>query len=224
MLALQLENYNAQRQLLCNQVTQAAESQLLANPSLLENPVLVLSHPAWPGGVVGIVASRLVDRYHKPAILFSTPENEPARGSARSIEGLNITEAIAAQKDLLLNFGGHPMAAGMALEKDNLPAFSARLGRTVEKMISEAGVEETELTIDAWLDLSEVNPELAEALECLAPFGPGNGKLILATHDLVMQSSTSIGRNKEHLKLTVVDEAGKTQTVLWWNGAGETFS
>ncbi len=223
LLALQLENYNAQRQLLCNQVTQAAESQLLANPSLLENPVLVLGNPAWPGGVVGIVASRLVDRYHKPAILFSTPNNEPARGSARSIEGLNITEAIAAQKDLLLNFGGHPMAAGMALERDNLPAFSARLGRTVEKMISEAGVKEAELTIDAWLNLPEVNPELAEALECLAPFGPGNGKLILATHDLVMQSSTSIGRNKEHLKLTVGDEAGKTQTVLWWNGAGETL-
>ncbi len=87
LLATQLENYNAQRQLLCNQVTQAAEAQLRANPKLLTNPIILLDHPSWPGGVIGIVASRLVERYRKPAILFSTPDNEPVRGSARSVEG-----------------------------------------------------------------------------------------------------------------------------------------
>ena len=223
VLATQLENYNAQRQLLCNQVTQAAEAQLRSNPTLLANPVLLLGHPAWPGGVVGIVASRLVDRYRKPAILFSTPDNEPARGSARSVEGLNITAAIAAQKDLLLNFGGHPMAAGLALEKEKLPEFNRRLSRTVEEMLGEAGVEEPELKIDAWLELPEITPDLAAALESLAPYGPGNEKLTLATHGLTMQSASTIGRNKEHLKLTVSDETGNTQTVLWWSGAGETL-
>jgi len=222
-LATQLENYNAQRQLLCNQVTQAAEAQLLANPSLLANPVLMLGHPAWPGGVVGIVASRLVERYGKPAILFSTPDNEPARGSARSVEGLNITAAIAAQKDLLLNFGGHPMAAGLALDKEKLPEFSRRLSRTVEDMLVMSGVEEPELKIEAWLELREITLDLAAALESLAPYGPGNEKLILATHDLTMQSVSTIGRNREHLKLIVSDEKGNTQTVLWWSGAGETL-
>ncbi|MCX6038060.1 MAG: single-stranded-DNA-specific exonuclease RecJ [Chloroflexi bacterium] len=223
LLATQLENYNAQRQLLCNQVTQAAEAQLRADPSLLANPVLVLGHPAWPGGVVGIVASRLVERYRKPAILFSTPANEPARGSARSVEGLNITAAIAAQKDLLLNFGGHPMAAGLALEQGKLPEFYRRLSRTVGKMLGEAAHEEPKLRIDAWLDLTGVTLDLAAALESLAPFGPGNEKLTLATRGLTMQSTTTIGRNKEHLKLAVADEAGNSQTVLWWSGAGETL-
>ncbi len=223
LLATQLENYNAQRQLLCNQVTQAAEAQLRADPTLLANPVLVLGHPAWPGGVVGIVASRLVERYRKPAILFSTPADEPARGSARSVEGLNITAAIAAQKDLLLNFGGHPMAAGLALEPGKLPEFYRRLSRSVEKMLGETVYREPELRIDAWLDLPGVTLDLAAALESLAPFGPGNEKLTLATRGLTLQSAATIGRNKEHLKLAVTDESGNNQSVLWWGGAGETL-
>jgi len=204
-------------------VMQAAEAQLRADPTLLANPVLVLGHPTWPGGVVGIVASRLVERYRKPAILFSTPANEPARGSARSVEGLNITAAISAQKDLLLNFGGHPMAAGLALEQGKMPEFTQRLSKTVGKMLGETVYEEPELRIDAWLMLPRITLDLAAALESLAPFGPGNEKLTLATHGLTMQSATTIGRNKEHLKLAVADETGNSQTVLWWNGAGETL-
>jgi single-stranded-DNA-specific exonuclease len=73
--------------------------------------------------VVGIVANRLVDRYHKPALLLTESEDGILRGSARSVEGLHITEAIAAQKDLLLGFGGHPMAAGLSMQKENLSAF-----------------------------------------------------------------------------------------------------
>jgi single-stranded-DNA-specific exonuclease len=221
VLVTELENYNAQRRLLCNQVTQAAEAQLRATPSLLENPVLVLGHPAWPGGVVGIVASRMVERYGKPAILFSTPENGPAHGSARSVEGLNITTAIAAQKDLLRNFGGHPMAAGLALDREKLPEFNRRLCRTVTEMLGEAGIEEAELKIDAWLDLPEITPGLVAALESLAPFGAGNEKLTLATHGLALKSSAKIGRNKEHLRMTVSDGKGNEQKVFWWNGADE---
>jgi single-stranded-DNA-specific exonuclease len=220
VLATQLEGLNSQRQLLCSHVTQAAEAQLHADPSLLAQPVLVLNHPAWPGGVVGIVASRLVERYRKPAILFSTPTGEPARGSARSIEGLNITAAIAAQKDLLLNFGGHPMAAGLSLEQEKLPEFRRRLAKTVTEMLGEIEPEGN-LGIDAWLNLPEITLDLAEALESLAPYGPGNEKLTLATHALKMRSATTIGRNKEHLKLDVADEAGNVRTILWWNGAEE---
>ena len=139
------------------------------------------------------------------------------------MEGLNITSAIAAQKDLLLNFGGHPMAAGLSMQKDRLPEFNRRLSKTVENMLGASIHEEPELRIDAWLDLSEITPNLASALDSLAPFGPGNEKLTLATHGLTMQSSTTIGRNKEHQKLMVTDETGIPQTVLWWGGAGETL-
>jgi single-stranded-DNA-specific exonuclease len=220
VLATQLEGLNKQRQLLCSQVARAAEAQLSADPSLLAQPVLVLGHSSWPGGVVGIVASRLVDRYRKPAILFSLPPGEPARGSARSIEGLNITAAIAAQKDLLLNFGGHPMAAGLSLEPEKLPEFHRRLVKTVTDMMREVHTE-INLEIDGWLTLPEITLDLAEALELLAPCGPGNEILTLATHGLKMQSATTIGRNQEHLKLNVADEAGNSRTVLWWNGAEE---
>jgi single-stranded-DNA-specific exonuclease len=220
LLATQLEGLNTQRQLLCNQVTRAAEAQLREDPSLLAQPVLVLWHHTWPGGVVGIVASRLVDHYRKPAILFSTPDGQPARGSARSVEGLNITAAIAAEKELLLNFGGHPMAAGLSLDKEKLDEFRRRLSRTVAEMMQDIQTERS-LEIDGWLTLPEACMELAAALESLAPYGPGNEKLILATPELKIQSKTSIGRNQEHLKLNVTDEAGNSRTVLWWNGAGE---
>ena len=152
VLAAQLEGLNSQRRLLTSQVYRAAEAQLREDPSLLEQPVIVLGHPSWPGGVVGIVASRLKERYNKPVILLNTAEGEPARGSARSIEGLHITEAIAAQKDLLLGFGGHPMAAGMSLEQENLPAFRKGLGKTIEVMLGDLVYEEPSLQIDAWLD------------------------------------------------------------------------
>jgi single-stranded-DNA-specific exonuclease len=220
VLATQFEGLNTQRQLLCSQVTQAAEAQLRTDPSLLAQPVLVLGHASWPGGVVGIVASRLVERYRKPAFLFSTPAGEPARGSARSIEGLNITAAIVRQKDLLLNFGGHPMAAGLSLDQENLPEFHRRLAKTVTEMMGEIETD-SRLEIDGWLALPEITLDLAEVLESLAPYGPGNEKLTLATHSLKLHSATTIGRNKEHLRLSVADEAGNSLTVLWWNGAGE---
>jgi single-stranded-DNA-specific exonuclease len=221
VLAAQIEGLNAQRRLLTSQVTEAAEAQLRANPELLTEPAIVLSHPNWPGGVVGIVANRLVDRYHKPALLFTESEDGILRGSARSVEGLHITEAITANKDLLLSFGGHPMAAGMALQKDNLSAFRRGLGKAIEKQLGEIIREEPTLQIDAWLELNELNLELADALEMLAPFGAGNPALTMATRGVKLKSVSTMGKAKEHVRLTVEDEAGNTQGILWWSGAGE---
>jgi single-stranded-DNA-specific exonuclease len=221
VLATQLEGLNAQRKLLCDQVYRAAEAQLRDNPEFLAQPVIVLAHPQWPGGVVGIVASRIVERYRKPAILLTAPPGEPVRGSARSIEGLNITAAIAAQKELLLGFGGHPMAAGLSLEAERLPEFRHKLSKTVEKMLGESQWEEAVLEIDGWLALDEANLSLAEQIEHLAPFGPGNEKLTLASRNLTLKSSTKLGKNQEHLRLTVEDESGAMQQVLWWDGGSE---
>jgi single-stranded-DNA-specific exonuclease len=221
LLAAQLENYNAQRQFLCNQVMEAVEAQLRTNPNLLENPIIILNNPSWPPSVVGIVASRLVGRYNKPAILFSTPVGEPARGSARSVAGLNITTAIATQKDILINFGGHPMAAGLSLDKDKLDDFTRRLFQVVEKMTGVTVHEKPHLEINTWLELPDITLDLADALKTLAPFGHGNEKPILAASGLHLKTAQKIGRNHEHLKLIIYDDAGNTQNVLWWNGAGE---
>jgi len=221
VLATQLEGLNVQRKLVCDQVFRAAESQLKDNPSLLEQPVIILSHSNWPGGVVGIAASKLVEKYRKPAILFSSPANEPVRGSARSIEGINITEAISAQKDILLGFGGHPMAAGLSLDASKLADFRRRMNKTIERMLNENSIEEETLYIDEWMKLHEVNLELSDVLEKLAPFGPGNKKPVFAAHDIKILDTIAIGKNKEHLKLVIQDAQENQQEVLWWDGGGE---
>ena len=221
VLGAQIEGLTAQRRLLTSQVTEAAEAQLREHPELLTEPAIMLSHPNWPGGVVGIVANRLVDRYHKPALLLTESEDGILRGSARSIEGLHITEAITANKDLLINFVGHPMAAGVSLQKDNLSSFRRGLGKAIEKQLGEIIREEPTLQIDAWLGLDDINLELADALELLAPFGAGNPNLTLATRNVTLKSAAEIGKTKEHLRLTVEDENGNAQSILWWSGAGE---
>ena len=221
VLAAQIEGLNAQRRLLTSQVYEAAEAKLRESPDLLTEPAIVLSHPGWPGGVVGIVANRLVDRYHKPALLLTESEDGIVRGSARSVEGLHITEAIATQKDLLIGFGGHPMAAGLSMPLDKLAEFRRGLGKAVEKQLGEIAFDEPTLQIDAWLDLAEINISLADALEMLAPFGAGNPALTLATRGVTLKSVSTIGKTKEHLRLTIEDESGNTQSILWWGGAGE---
>ncbi|MCL4259807.1 MAG: single-stranded-DNA-specific exonuclease RecJ [Anaerolineales bacterium] len=221
VLAAQIEGLNAQRRLLTSQVTEAAEAQLRAHPELLNEPAIVLSHPNWPGGVVGIVANRLVDRYHKPALLLTESDDGILRGSARSIEGLHITEAISSQRESLMNFGGHPMAAGLSLQKENLNSFRRGLGKAIEKQLGEIIREEPTLQIDAWLNLDQINLELADSIEMLAPFGAGNPKLTFASRGVTLKSVAEIGKTKEHLRFVVEDENGKVQSILWWGGAGE---
>jgi len=221
VLAARLEGLNSQRKLLTSQVYRAAEAQLRDDPSLLEQPAIVLGHPSWPGGVVGIVASRLKERYNKPVILFNTPEDGPARGSARSVEGLHITEAIAAQSDLLLGFGGHPMAAGLSLEQENLSAFRKGLGKTIEGMLGETALEEPTLQIDAWLPLAELNLDLADTIEQLAPFGAGNPPPTFASREVKLKAIAKIWKAQEHLRLNVEDDQGNIEGILWWNGTDE---
>ena len=193
VIATQIEGLNAQRRLLTTQVYEAAETQLRENPELRSEPAIILTNQNWPGGVVGIVANKLVERYRKPAILLSQSEDGILRGSARSIEGLNITEAITTQKDLLLGFGGHPMAAGLALPAEKLTQFRKGLARAIEEQLGKVVREEPALQIDAWLRLDEIELSFAEALEALAPFGPGNPALTFATHKVALKSVAAIG-------------------------------
>jgi len=219
ILATELEGLNARRKLLCDQVTQGAQAQIDRHPSLLDYGALVLTHPAWPAGVVGIVASRLVERYGRPAVLIATPPGELGRGSARSVEGCNITAAIAASGEMLASFGGHPMAAGLAIDPERIPEFRRSLSRTVLDMLGEVE-EEATLQIDGYLSLSDLSLGLVEQLERLAPFGAGNPPPILASRGLLLKSHSPVGRTGEHLRLIVEDEEGTPQEVIWWQGAG----
>jgi single-stranded-DNA-specific exonuclease len=122
---------------------------------------------------------------------------------------------------LLLGFGGHPMAAGMSLQKDNLTAFRRGLGKAIERQLGAIAREEPALQIDAWLGLPDLSLSLADSLELLAPFGAGNPELTLATRGVRLKSVTEIGKTKEHLRLNIEDDNGNLQSVLWWGGAGE---
>ena len=219
ILASEMEGLNAERKLLCDQVAQAAEAQIEQDPSLLEYGGLVLSHPSWPPGVVGIVAGRLAERYHRPTVLIAAPPGEMGRGSARSIEGCDIHAAIAAHQDILIRFGGHPMAAGLAIDPERIPEFRRALSRTLLETC-QAVEERPALQIDGYIPLADLSLDLVEELERLAPFGPGNPSLTLASRGLELRNHSTIGRTGEHLRLVVKDEAGTVQQVVWWQGAG----
>jgi single-stranded-DNA-specific exonuclease len=220
LLATLLESLNTDRKLLTEQVYKAAENQIERDPSLLALSALVLAHQGWPGGIVGIAANRLVEKYNRPVVLFNILEDGTARGSARSISGCDITAAIAAHADQLIAFGGHTMAAGLSIAADRIPEFRRALSRTVKAQIGEIELTPA-LHIDGYLPLAEITPDLLDALERLAPFGPGNPAPVLAARTLTLVSQRTIGRGAEHLRLTVEDQAGDVQHVLWWQAEAD---
>ena len=223
IIAADLEALNARRKFLTDRVTQEAEAQIRADRSLIDHAALVLSSPHWPPGIVGIVASRLVDRYGKPVALISAAGDGPARGSARSVEGVDISAAITATAHLLLGYGGHPMAAGFTVEAEQIPAFRRELSAQVAAAgpAGGDGPDHAALAVDAALPLSELSLELVDDLARLAPFGPGNPPLLLRATGLQVTASRNVGKQEEHRILTVADEAGHQQQVVWWSGGGQ---
>jgi single-stranded-DNA-specific exonuclease len=214
ILALQLERLNSKRKLLTSQVFNGALAKINRQPSLLEFDVLVLDHPEWPAGVIGIVASRLVERYQKPTIMISTIPGELARGSARSVEGVDITAAISAQKYLLEGFGGHAMAAGLSIDPEFIQEFRISISKSVQDM---GGIPDLELNIDGYLPLSDLSLELVSDLERLAPFGAGNPALTLVSEKMKLSKYSSLGREEEHLVMNLQDDKGESYRVIWWH-------
>jgi single-stranded-DNA-specific exonuclease len=213
----ELEALNERRKLLTEQVLLAAEYSLQQNPDYLGHPVLVLEGAGWPAGIVGLVASRLVERYARPVVLLSVDESGEARGSARSVEGIDISSAIAAQKDQLDSFGGHPMAAGLRMRVENIPTFRRSLSKHVSAVQPDRPTEPP-LIVDAELRLTDINFDLAEFVERIGPYGPGNPQPVFAARNLTVRSQRRIGRSDEHRLLEVVDDQGGSCTAVWWNG------
>lgn len=236
LLAYQLEGLNSRRKFLSGQVFQAALAQIQREPSLLEGAVLVLAHPTWHPGVIGIVASRLVDRFNKPAVLIATPPGEPGRGSARSVVGINIIDAISRCSDLMISAGGHAMAAGFAIEPEHIPEFRRALSAAIE---SSGPAPEAVLDVAAYLGFNELSLDLVSEIERLAPFGAGNPPLALACREVKVVACAPVGKEEEHLIVSVApvvvetDESplkdtqtnllaqqaqAPTQRVIWWQG------
>jgi single-stranded-DNA-specific exonuclease len=220
ILAAEMDGLNYQRRLITGQVFQAALAQVERAPSLLDYRALVVAGHNWHPGVLGLVAGRLAQQFQRPAVVLSLSNGGPARGSARSVPGCNIHAALKRSADVLLHFGGHPGAAGLALDPSNLEAFRKILSRSVAAVWDPAAASPG-LQIDAYVALDELSLDLVRELERLAPFGPGNPAIQLATRDLHILEDAIIGRDGEHRRLVVADEKDTRQTVLWWQGAGQ---
>jgi single-stranded-DNA-specific exonuclease len=222
ILAYELEGLNANRRLLSEQIYRAALAQLESDPSLGHDNIIILGHPTWLSGVIGIAAARLVERFQKPVILFSTSSDEPARGSARSIAGVNISTAIATQAHLLEGFGGHPMAAGLSIMSARIPEFRRGISRAIDAQIP-AGPPDAGLLIDGYIQLKDLSLELVSDIERLAPFGAGNPPVTLSARNLSLSGYTAVGKHGEHLLMTLEDELGYTQQAIWWQGADQSI-
>ncbi len=212
----ELEGLNQKRKFLTRQVYEGAQRQIENKPDLLEYAALVLAGDDWHTGVVGIVASRLVDDYARPVLVLSR-QGDVVKGSARSIAGCNIVQAIASQSKLLDGFGGHTMAAGLTMPAENLFAFRRGLSRNVRQMLHDTP-EHPELTLDAYIKLHEIDLDFADDISRLAPFGNGNPPLTLATRNVKIVKHRTMGSRGDHLDLRIEDSDGQQQRVVWWFG------
>ena len=218
-LVRDLEALNQKRRFLTRQVHEAAQQQIAKDPSLLDYAALVLYQPGWHTGVVGIVASRLVEEYGRPAILLGELGGL-ASGSARSLPGCDIVAALDIQAALLQGYGGHSMAAGMRLDAARVSEFRRGLSRAVREQTGEEPLTQ-ELQLDAELELGDVTLNLAEQLARLAPFGNGNPPLTLVARDLHLLRRRKLDRRGDHLELTIADRADAERRVIWWSGDAE---
>ncbi|MGB3061804.1 MAG: single-stranded-DNA-specific exonuclease RecJ [Anaerolineae bacterium] len=218
ILAAQLEGLNNERKLLCDQVEAAAQEMLAREPSLLDGQVLVLLNPHWHPGVLGIVANRLAEQYRRPALLLTQAPDGLARGSARSVPGVDLGATIAANAHLIERFGGHAGAAGLTVRPERVPELRRALSNTIATMRTTPE-DAYALALDAVLPLQDLSLPLVQELNRLAPFGEGNPPVTLATFEVTVKGHRLIGRNRRHRKLTIADAQGHMQDVVWWGGA-----
>ncbi|MFT7662969.1 MAG: single-stranded-DNA-specific exonuclease [Planctomycetota bacterium] len=168
-----------------------------------EYPVILVAGQNWHQGVVGIVAARLVDRYHRPAIVIGLDGAE-GRGSARSIAGFSVLDAMKGGAEHMLRFGGHEQAAGCEVSADSITALRSAVCERAREMFEANGREEATLTIDAELPLSEITPALMNQIDRLEPFGEQNSKpLFVSSYLRLERPPTILGADKRHLRLDV---------------------
>ena len=187
-LAGMLDASNEERQGLEREMMEDAVRMVEDDPSMAERRSIVLASDAWPPGVIGIVASRMVERYHRPAILISLQDGN-GKGSGRSIPGLHLHEALKECSAHLLRFGGHKYAAGLSIDESLLGEFSDRFEEIASSLLSPLDLV-PEIRIDAELGANDANLETVALLESLGPFGVGNPRPVFSMRRLqVLQTS-----------------------------------
>ncbi len=208
--SLKLFEINRERQATENKI--ADEAFLLAESNDAEKEsIIILDNSCWHHGVVGIVSSRVTERYGVPSILISFEGNDDVndldaigKGSGRSVSGMNLVNALQSCEDLLEKFGGHELAAGLSIKRRNLPEFKRRMSEYAKKCFAGAEPEQI-LDIDCELDACEISLNLANELCYLEPFGVSNPTPVFALRNAVISDITPVGMNR-HLKLSIVKD------------------
>ncbi len=202
-LAEELNILNEERQQIEKRIFKEAVEMLESLPDQKNQRVLVVAGEGWHPGVIGIVASRLVERYYRPCILLNR-DGDTAKGSARSIEGFNLFEALCSAQALLQKFGGHEMAAGMTLETQNVDALRAALNQYAESALTEDDLI-PRIHAECVLDARHLQFTLLDDLDTLEPFGPGNPRPVFLYKGLTIDQRRLMGKNQEHVKLVTHD-------------------
>lgn len=199
-LTKKLNDYNKMRQEKERSIYEDAVNQIEKN-KLYENCAIVVGGDNWHHGVIGIVSSKITDLYFKPSILLCY-DDDLAKGSGRSIPGFDLHDALMKCQDTIEKFGGHSMAIGITIKKDNFDKFANEL----EQIAKDSKIDEIVpiINVDAKINLNEVSRETVESLKQLEPFGEGNKTPIFALKNLKVDSIRSLSEGK-HIKMTLKD-------------------
>lgn len=193
-------------------ITHQALQMIEDSEELINKKTTVLFNPKWHKGVIGIVASRLIETYYRPTIVL-TLSNGLITGSARSVQGFNLYNAIEACKELLVNFGGHKFAAGLSLKPENLKIFQEKFEQVVSQQIEPEQLI-PKINIDSKIKFDEINFKLYRILKQFEPFGPGNMSPVFATENVFDNGNGKIvGKEKNHLRLSLFEKGNKNKLI-----------
>jgi single-stranded-DNA-specific exonuclease len=200
MIASELDTANAERQAIERRIFDEAVYLVESDGGYPDRRSIVLASAEWHQGVIGIVASRLVERYHRPTILIALTEDGLGKGSGRSIPGFHLLDALEASSRHLLRFGGHRYAAGIGLAAAAVPAFAEMFEEVAARTLTDSDLV-PRLTIDVEVEPGDVTRELALELKRLEPFGMGNPEPLLMLRGMTVVERRIVGEG--HLRLRV---------------------
>jgi len=200
--AASIETYNSERKELDKKITYEALQQINENGEQQKCSTVVYSE-TWHKGVIGIVASRLIETYYRPTLVF-TKSGDKLAASARSVKGFDVYNALEQCTEFIEQFGGHKYAAGLTLLPENYEGFKQKFEEVVSATLPDA-LKTPEIAIDAALDLSEITPKFYRIIEQMAPFGPQNMKPIFSSTSVRDNGyGKQVGEDKTHLKLNLI--------------------
>ena len=216
-LVKQLDDINQERQNLVELITDEAVKIIETN-NIDQDKVIVLANENWNEGVIGIVASKISGKYYRPAIILNIDtETRIAKGSARSIEGYNIYRALALVDKILLNFGGHPMAAGLSIKEEDIPLLREKLNKLADEWLTDDDLMPIE-KIETVCNLNDINIELINQIEKMQPFGIGNPSPKFLIEKAQVLDIRAIGNNNQHLKINLKDQNQLLESIAFGKG------